>query len=142
MCDLAKPEHADRGNPQGTNGILSTHVQQNPALQALLQGPRQNFKLPVADFKQAVLDAQNGVAAPSSRPPSFKVRLPIGKGNLAGQAGKPKSRASASGTKPPGHSRYIIPHTNFSTMSLCDVCLVCLLPHLLYGLLHACKARS
>lgn len=114
---LAGPGHADRGNAQVINGLLSTYVQQNPALQALLQGPCQNFKLPVADFKQAILDAQNGVAAPSSRPPSFKVRLPIGKGNLAGQAGKPKGRPSASGTKPPGRSRYTIPHTILFTMS-------------------------
>ncbi|KAL3160990.1 hypothetical protein ABBQ38_009379 [Trebouxia sp. C0009 RCD-2024] len=71
-----------------------------PFPQALLQGPRQTFRLPAA-----ILDARNGSAPAGSGATSFKVRLPISKGSLAGQAGKPKSRPPASRTKPPGQSR-------------------------------------
>ena len=75
-------------------------------MQAVLQGPRQVFRLPVADFKQQVLDAQNGIEAPAHQGASLKVRLPIGKGSLAGHAGKAKSRPPAPHVKFPGQSRY------------------------------------
>ena len=70
-------------------------------LQALLQGPRQTFKLPAA-----ILEARNGGAPAGSGATSFKVRLPISKGSLAGQVSKPRSRPPASRTKPSGQSRY------------------------------------
>ncbi len=78
---------------------LGTH--KHSAAQAVLQGPRQNFRLPVADFKQAVLDAHNGVESSGT---GLKIRLPAGKG-LTGQAGKPKGRPPGSRNKPPGRSR-------------------------------------
>ncbi len=77
-------------------------------LQAVLQGARQNFRLPVADFKQAVLDAQNGVQGPGSSGTGLKVRLPMGKGSSVGHAGKPKGQLHGSRNKPPGQSRFVI----------------------------------
>lgn len=62
-------------------------------MQALLQGPRQTFKLPVSEFKQAVRDAESSVNYPGKSSTGLKVRLPIGKVGLAGQGGK-KSKSA------------------------------------------------
>ena len=74
----------------------------------MLQAPRQNFRLPVADFKQAVLDAQNGVEGPGGSSTGLKMRLPGGKG-LAGQAMKPKGKPPGARNKPPGQGRSALP---------------------------------
>ena len=73
-------------------------------LQAILQRPRQNFRLPVADFKQAVLDAQNGIEGPVSCGTGLKVRLPAGKSSAAGHAGKSRG-PQGSRNKPSGQPR-------------------------------------
>lgn len=78
-------------------------------LQALLQGPRQTFKLPVADFKQAELDAQNGVNYPGKSSTGLKIRLPIGKVGLAGPSSK-KSKGAAPRNKSAGSARYVPLH--------------------------------
>lgn len=87
---------------------MSTHCAQANVLQAILQGPRQNFRLPVADFKQAVLDAQNGVQGPGSSGTGLKVRLPMGKGSSVGHASKSKGQPHGARNKPPGQSRFAI----------------------------------
>ena len=87
---------------------LSTHCSQADVLQAVLQGPRQNFRLPVADFKQAVLDAQNGVQGPGGNNTGLKVRLPMGKGSSVGHASKLKGQPHGARNKPPGQGRCVI----------------------------------
>ena len=68
-------------------------------MQAALQGPRQNFRLPAADFKQAVLDAQSGAGSSAT---GLKIRLPISKG---GPASKPRGSGSTSRPKSSGQVR-------------------------------------
>lgn len=70
-----------------------------PFPQAALQGPRQNFRLPAADFKQAVLDAQSGIGSSIT---GLKIRLPISKG---GPASKPRGSGPASRLKSSGQVR-------------------------------------
>ena len=86
-------------------------------MQALLQGPRQNFKLPVADFKQAVLDAQNGVNYPGKASTGLKIRLPIGKIGLAGPSSK-KSKA-APRNKSAGSARLVSLCTQLACIPAC-----------------------
>ena len=73
-------------------------------VQAVLQGPRQTFKLPVAEFKQAVRDAENSVNYPGKSSTGLKVRLPIGKLGLAGQAAK-KGKTPAPRNRSAGATR-------------------------------------
>lgn len=87
---------------------LSGRCLQADVLQAVLQGPRQSFRLPVADFKQAVLDAQNGVEGPGSSGTGLKVRLPMGKRSSVGHASKQKGQPRGARNKPPGQSRFVI----------------------------------
>ena len=88
--------------------IVSSRCPQADVLQAVLQGARQNFRLPVADFKQAVLDAQNGVQGPGSSGTGLKVRLPMGKGSSVGHTSKQKGQPHGARSKPPGQGRCVI----------------------------------
>ena len=75
-------------------------------MQTLLQGPRQTFRLPVADFKQAVLDDQNGINYPGKTSTGLKIRLPISKVGLAGASSK-KTKPAAPRNKSAGSARLV-----------------------------------
>ncbi|KAL0041481.1 hypothetical protein WJX79_004991 [Trebouxia sp. C0005] len=96
--------HTTSGAPVSQGG-RAKHSLFPPFPQAVLQGPRQSFRLPVADFKQAVLDAQNGVEGPGSSGTGLKVRLPMGKRSSVGHASKQKGQPRGARNKPPGQSR-------------------------------------
>lgn len=96
--------HTTSGAPVSQGG-QAKHPLFPPFPQAVLQGPRQNFRLPVADFKQAVLDAQNGVKGPGSGGTGLKICLPTGKGSSVGHASNQKGQPHGAQNKPPGQSR-------------------------------------
>ena len=70
---------------------------QTDAVQSNLQGPRQNFMLPVAYFKQVMQDAQVVAKGPGSNVTDLEMRPPMGEGSSVGQD---QTAASGSAAKP------------------------------------------